>query len=145
VPIFTCPVLPVRYLSQAVQGSRFLHGSDGYVLMPFPATVPTSSQPFWRSGAILEIGMALPLHEGAHSRTAAPSLSHARQPSFCSPDIIRYAARPYQATWLHHVTAFSTAGRASAGALLVKAKKRLVGLLLVYTGANALIQVGVLG
>jgi len=89
--------------------------------------------------------MALPLHKGAHSRTAAPSLSHARQPSFCSTDIVRYAARPYQATWLHRVTAFSTAGRASAVALLVKAKKRLVSLLLVYTGANALIPVRVIG
>ena len=46
---------------------------------------------------------------------------------------------------MHRVTAFSIAGRASAVALLVKAKKRLVGLLLVYTGANALIPVRVIG
>jgi len=45
---------------------------------------------------------------------------------------------------VNRVTAFSTAGSASAVALLVKAKKRLVGLLLVYTGANALIPVRVI-
>jgi hypothetical protein len=60
-------------------------------------------------------------------------------------NIVRYAARPYQATWLHRVAACSTAGRASAVALLIKAKKRLVGLPLVYTFANALIPGRVIG